>query len=152
MMVPYTAPNFDEVLELRAGARLREPWKITHMTAKHPRSYGELLRRVMSSGGLCIRDVAVRTGYSYEHIRKIANGTGLPSPELNDQMAEELGFDGASAWRMVVTETLRRKMRSLSFSIAPPDDPEIQAVWSELTRDQQLQIAEIARAMASMRE
>ena len=80
---------------------------------KAPISYAARLRRAMDTATnatgerLTIREIARRTGYSYEHCRKACNGeTHYISDPFNEKLCRVVGLDRGEMWQVAIQEKL----------------------------------------------
>jgi transcriptional regulator with XRE-family HTH domain len=118
-------------------------------------TYAETVRWRMKSGETpsraryTIRELAGLTGYTYEHIRKIVSGAPVVSEELNEQLAEILGFDGKELWRQAMREKLQHRYPDIPTVDLLPGDRRMADLWVQLTAEQREKLVTIAAGWAA---
>src|SRR3954464_3163371 len=112
-------------------------------------TYADLLRKAMRAKGMKRRDLERATGYSYEHIRKVASGLPLMSEDFNAKVCEVLGVNTDEMWAVAKREKLKRAYGSIP-AVALPDD-RLKELWSELTAADQQDLIKIAEGLAARR-
>ena len=98
---------------------------------------------------LRLKDVAARTGISYEHIRKLVSGNTLPSPEALQRICKALGLPRDEMSRKVLADTA---LRTWGIHIMSPqsntDLRHIENFWFLLTTDQRQTVLAMIKDMA----
>src|SRR5258706_14246773 len=80
---------------------------------------------------LTIRDVARRTGYSYEHVRRTFNGdTHYISADFNRHMCKVLGLNENEMWRIAVAEKVAARFGAVTPAVAKGN--RFDSLWAQL--------------------
>src|SRR5689334_18640594 len=72
--------------------------------------YGDRILEVIRAKNLTLREVAEQTGYTYEQIRRVVRNQPVASKELNDLLAEVLGFDAAELWATALRDKASQRV------------------------------------------
>lgn len=78
-------------------------------TIKAEGRYGEALHRKMQEHEMDIRRLALESGATYEHIRKLVRGMALPSGSLMTGICKVLKWDKGEAQRLVAADQVEKK-------------------------------------------
>ena len=121
------------------------------------RPYSEIIRMKMRTGDnptgekLTIREAARRTGYSYEHWRKVFKGeTTYISHKFNERAARLLGLDKVEMWRLAEAEKVRARF-GLDMETLPKGHG-IGDIWAALTDENRARLADIGAVLSSHQE
>lgn len=116
-------------------------------------SYAEIMRTRMKTGNtatgerLTIRDLAKRTGFSYEHVRKAYNGeTTFISNEFNAAVCKELNLNEDDMWKIALREKLRAKFGS-SADLEMPKDQRLVKALEQLEADERTRVILFAEGL-----
>jgi transcriptional regulator with XRE-family HTH domain len=105
----------------------------------HP--HGRLARALverMNQLDLTIRQLAERTGLTYEHIRKLAKGEAHPSRLALQEVCRVLQLDGAHMESLAVADRIEKKYGGIPHALAG-QHPELSLLapwWDMLTAEQ----------------
>jgi transcriptional regulator with XRE-family HTH domain len=99
---------------------------------------GQYLSDAMARAGLSIKELAERCDVSYEYIRRLVRGEGLPSKHMLRVIAAEVGADRKEVERLLVADSIRRDYGKVPLEISGknPDAELFERHISELTPDQ----------------
>lgn len=75
------------------------------------------LQRRMNDLGLSIRDLAEKTGLSYEHSRKLVVGLAFPSAEMIDKLVEILHLSKRDLERYVSADRLIKRYGKIAWTV-----------------------------------
>ena len=106
----------------------------------------------MNQLDLTLRQVAERTGLTYEHVRKLAKGAAFPSRLALRELCRVLSLDLAEMDRRAVADRLERKYGGIPHALAGKH-PELSLLapwWDLLTEEQKtsfrIQIRSVAES------
>lgn len=106
----------------------------------------------MNQLDLTLRQVAERTGLTYEHVRKLAKGAAFPSRLALRELCRVLSLDHAEMDRRAVADRLERKYGGIPHALAGKH-PELSLLapwWDLLTEEQKtsfrIQIRSVAES------
>ena len=110
----------------------------------------------MNQLDLTLRQVAERTGLTYEHVRKLAKGAAFPSRLALRELCRVLGLDPAEMDRRAVADRLEKKYGGIPHALAGKH-PELSLLapwWDLLTEEQKtsfrIQIRSVAESNQRM--
>ncbi|HUK86717.1 MAG TPA: helix-turn-helix transcriptional regulator [Terriglobales bacterium] len=110
----------------------------------------------MNQLDLTLRQVAERTGLTYEHVRKLAKGAAFPSRLALRELCRVLALDLAEMDRRAVADRLERKYGGIPHALAGKH-PELSLLapwWDLLTEEQKtsfrIQIRSVAESNQRM--
>lgn len=108
------------------------------------------LNEAMRDRDLSIRDIAEQTGGSYENIRRIVNGTSIPSEFLLRGICDAVGLDRAGMSQIAKADKIRIKYGTVPLELSgkKPGMELLDRVWDDLTPDQQRGITSMAQGWA----
>lgn len=132
------------------------PEKVTNMPpAVAGKSKGRLARALtarMNELDLTVRQIAERTGLTYEHIRKLVRGEAYPSKLALREICSVLGLDVRQMETLAVADRVESKYGGIPHALAGKH-PELSLLapwWDRLTADQKesfrVQIRSVAEA------
>lgn len=112
----------------------------------------DMLKEAMDAQNLSIRDVAMKAGVSYEHIRNIlAPGSKIiPSPLLIAELARILKLDKMELRRAGVVDNIQKKYGSIPAELSgknPELDP-IERAWPKLTDEHKTDVIAMVQMFA----
>lgn len=117
----------------------------------HGRLASALVER-MNQIDLTLKDVAQRTGLTYEHIRKLAKGEAFPSPLALRELCRVLDLDQKMSQELAISDRIERKYGGIPHALAGKH-PELSLLapwWDQLTEEQKqsfrIQIQSVAEA------
>ena len=125
--------------------RLQRPQK-----AQESRLALELERR-MEAQHLTIKDVASQAGLTYEHVRKLINGSALPSLESLQRICKVLHADLHEMTTLLFAEKASRTYGTDVVSEMTGKNPELESIetnWAHLSSEQKAILIDIAEGMA----
>lgn len=106
----------------------------------------------MNALDLTLRQVAERTGLTYEHVRKLAKGAAFPSRLALRELCRVLALDPAEMDRRAVADRLEKKYGGIPHALAGKH-PELSLLapwWDLLTEEQKtsfrIQIRSVAES------
>ncbi len=106
----------------------------------------------MNQLDLTIRQLAERSGLTYEHIRKLAKGEAFPSRLALRQLCLLLGLEPGEMERLAVADRIEKKYGGIPHALAGKH-PELSLLapwWDRLTREQKtsfrIQIKSVAES------
>jgi hypothetical protein len=104
----------------------------------------------MEAKNLGYREVAAQVEWSPEHIRKLCASEAFPSKPLRNALADLLEIDRVEFERQVNADHWRKKFGKIP-TVTQTQHP-IQAIWDELTEDQQVSVLCMARCLAKRKK
>lgn len=112
--------------------------------------FAQTVQRRMDELNLSIRELADKTGSTYENIRKIVRGTSLPSKYFVRTIAHVLGLDEGEMTDMVAADKIKHKFGGVPELLAKknPELVPIERLWSALTTAQKDNVLEMVRTYA----
>ena len=127
---------------------------------KYPENakYSDIVRLAMkgkenSTGApITIREASRRTGYSYEHIRKVVGGEPVVSQEFNEDLCKLLSLDAREMWNIALREKVQRRFKGVPAPLQPPADDFFTSNWSKLTPENIETLRQMAQGMILMNE
>jgi transcriptional regulator with XRE-family HTH domain len=111
---------------------------------------GELLAGRMRDLKLSLRDVSIKVGTSYEHVRSIVRGIAVPSDAMAEALAEALKIKKEELERVVTGDRIRKKFGTIPLEIAGknPELEPLERVWNHLSQDHKADLIAQAEAWA----
>lgn len=105
-------------------------------TNEHFASVAELVADAMEQRGLTIRDLAIKLGLTYEHIRRVVRGEAIPSKFILKPMCDELGIAFDEVDQIATGEKIRKKYGAIPVDLTPrdPDLSVIEKLWRQLSK------------------
>ena len=122
---------------------------------------GQSLVERMNQLDLTLRQVAERTGLTYEHVRKLAKGAAFPSRLALRELCRVLSLDLAEMDRRAIADRLEKKYGGIPAALAGrhPELALLAPWWDLLTEEQKtsfrIQIRSVAESnqrLASQRK
>jgi transcriptional regulator with XRE-family HTH domain len=111
---------------------------------------GEIISNAMEEQGVSIRDLSVKLETTYEHVRRIVRGEGVPSKFLLKLICDHLGLEYREVEREAMTDRVERKFGgSLPPDILGKRNPEldpIERAWTNLTEEQKHDLVSMAKS------
>ncbi len=112
----------------------------------------QMLAERMNELDLTIRQVAERTGLTYEHIRKLVKGAASPSKLALHEICRALELDAEETEKLAVADRIERKYGGIPHALVGKH-PELSLLapwWDLLTEEQKaafrVQIKSVAEA------
>ena len=118
-------------------------------------NFGEALDKLMKAQEKSIRQMALETGATYEHIRKMVKGIALPSPILLNNICRTLKWKQSEADKLVVADHIQKKFgQNLPVELTGKDPSIIpfERVIPKLTAVQRKQFLAQMKAVVAMNE
>src|SRR5690349_6292058 len=107
--------------------------------AEHVQAHlGELISTAMEQQGITMRDLARKLDITYEHVRRVVRGEGIPSKYVLKLFCEALGLNYKEAERLATQDKIMKKYGGIPLEISgknPALQP-IEGAWDALTEDQ----------------
>lgn len=103
--------------------------------AKRTVGFYRLLNEQAEKLQLTLRDVANKTGYTYEHVRKVFNGGSFPSRFMLQELCKILSLPIREMEQMVISDRIKIKYGK-HISTAYNHDSQMITYWENLTDDQ----------------
>jgi transcriptional regulator with XRE-family HTH domain len=123
----------------------KDETKLTTRTA-------DMLKEAMDAQNLSIRDVELKVGKTYEHIRNIlAPGTKVvPSRDLVKVLAKVLKINLKELERVAVADRIRLKHGDVALELMGqnPELEPIERVWPKLTKEHKADIIAMTQTFA----
>lgn len=130
-------------------------WELKMPLAVDIRPHGRLARALverMNQLDLTIRQLAQRTGLTYEHIRKLAKGEAHPSRLALQELCRALQLEPARLETLAVADRIEKKYGGIPHALAG-QHPELSLLapwWDMLTGEQKdffrIEIRSVAEA------
>lgn len=100
----------------------------------------ELLAQTMEEQGVSIRDLSERLGITYEHIRRLVRGEGVPSRFVLKMICDELKMDFHESEKLATADKIRKKYGTIPLELSgkKPGMESIERAWDKLTPTQQI--------------
>ena len=120
-------------------------------------TYSERIRWAMKTGNnpsgspLTLRDLAHRTGFSYENCRKVFKGEHDGSREFNASVCVVLGLPEDEMWHFAEESKAQRRL-GMSFLTSLPKDRRLLLIWPRLTEADREKVIRIAEGLALFSE
>lgn len=111
-------------------------------------TYAGKMRAAMRDNDIKLRDIQKKTGFSYEHLRKIRAGRSVLSKEVSDAICKELGLDPKAMWEIARVEKLQNRYGQIPAVLVSVPDDRAKRGWPLLTREQQQEVIAMIEMMA----
>jgi hypothetical protein len=123
-------------------------------------TYAENIRIAAKMAGLDIRQISTRTGYCYEHIRKIWMGRTPKrkdqkltiSRDCNDDLCELLGLPADEMFKLAEQEKYAQRNGYAPIQLVDPIGQELSDLWNELDESQRVVMLRMAHSFATERQ
>lgn len=108
---------------------------------------GQMIADKMEEKGLSIKDLAVKLDITYEHVRRIVRGEGVPAKYSLRAICEILGISFREAERVATADKVRKKYGASYLEVQgkKPSLEPLERIWEALTNDQQKDIIVMAQ-------
>ncbi|HTD43209.1 MAG TPA: helix-turn-helix transcriptional regulator [Bryobacteraceae bacterium] len=108
---------------------------------------GQMILESMGKCNLSIKDLAIRMDFSYEHIRRIVRGEGVPSKPALRMICQELGIEFAKADRLATADRMNKKFGEVPAEISKkkPGMEPLERLWDDLRPGQQQDLIAMAQ-------
>ncbi len=120
------------------------------MSEQHQTRLAEILNEAMKLQGVSIRDLALATGVTYEHIRRVVRGLNNPATPLLKLICGflQLPFDDLKQY--AAADELERKYGDVPAILAGkvPDMVMLERYWAYLTPEQKADLTTMAQQWA----
>jgi transcriptional regulator with XRE-family HTH domain len=116
--------------------------------------FGNMFAQAIQQKGLSLRDLAVKTDYTYEQMRKLYLGTSAPSQLLVKELSKILGMNAEQAQQAATEDKMERRYGAKGLK-ALGRDPRLAALdaVAALLSDQDLQtVVTVARGLVKARK
>ena len=115
--------------------------------SRHLNRFASELHRLTASNQLSTRQLAERTGTTYEHIRKLLAGEALPSKRLLKDIAQVLGTSASLLQEAADLHRVEHKYGKLLLRVAGrnPELHQLDLLWPSLTGIQKDELIALAR-------
>jgi transcriptional regulator with XRE-family HTH domain len=111
--------------------------------------FGRLLAAEMKQRRISIRDLAAKLEITYEHMRRLARGEGLPSDYLLQLIATELGRTYEELEMLSTSDKIEKRYGTASMKLDghyPSLEP-IEKYWPSLTAQQKSEVTDMVFVM-----
>lgn len=100
---------------------------------------GELISEKMAEKKIDVRDLAEKLDITYEHVRRIARGEGIPSKFVLKLLSDELGIPYKEAEQIATSDKIIKKYGTIPLELygKQPSLEPLERVWGKLTEEQQ---------------
>jgi transcriptional regulator with XRE-family HTH domain len=114
--------------------------------------FAEAVQDQMDTLKLSIRDVAIKTDSTYEHVRKLLRGGSFPSKYFLRVLAEVLELDINDLERLLTADKIQHKFGTIPMELAgkKPGMEPLERVWDNLSSAHQSALIEQAQSLAKM--
>ena len=102
----------------------------------------ELMEKRMEELGMSARDLSVKVGVVYEHIRNILRGNIVPSKLLVKEIAKALKVPLPELERVAVADRIQLKFGDIPFELSGknPELEPIERAWPKLSKEHKADI------------
>jgi len=116
--------------------------------------FSEQLAISMAQEGITSKALAARVGCSYEHVRRMLLGTGLPSLPLLRRLCGVLGWSERKVHKFVVLDRERREFGDAFWRVQgmDPRGDGVYILWAFLTKEERQYFTEWFRFIAARRQ
>ncbi len=120
------------------------------MAEQYQTRLAEVLNEAMKKQRVSIRDLALATGVTYEHIRRCVRGINNPATPLLRLICGYLELDEAEMAQYAAADELERKFGDVPALLADknPEMTMIERHWVNLTAAQKTDLTNLARDWA----
>ena len=118
--------------------------------SEHETRLSEILNDAMKAQGVSIRDLALATGVTYEHIRRVVRGMSNPATPLLKLLCGFLDLDEGVVLKYAAADDLERRYGDVPALISGknPELSMLERYWTDLTDDQKNDLTNLARDWA----
>lgn len=115
--------------------------------------YATRVRQAMDTAGsrtgspLTIRELAQRTGWSYENVRKTVKGEHEGSREFNAALCRALDLPEEEMWALAEESKVQKRL-GLAVLARMPKDVRLVEIWPRLTESDREKLIRIAEGYA----
>jgi transcriptional regulator with XRE-family HTH domain len=116
--------------------------------------FGNMFAEAIQKKGMSLRDLAVKTDYTYEQMRKLYLGTSTPSQQLVKDLSKILGMNVLQAQQAATQDRVERRFGKQGFK-ALERDPRLKELDDVATvlSDLDLQtVITVARSLVKARK
>jgi transcriptional regulator with XRE-family HTH domain len=99
---------------------------------------GEMISGAMAEQGLSTKDMSDKLELTYEHVRRIVKGEGVPSKYILKAFCEILGLDYVEAYKAMTADQIEKKYGGVPAELSGknPELEPIERAWHHLTAEQ----------------
>lgn len=110
----------------------------------------QFIEEAMNDTGMSIKDVAMNSETTYEHIRRIVRGESIPSKYALREICRVLGADFPTALKLSQTDKLHKTFGDLPAELAGkrPELQPIERVWDDLSEQHKKDLLDLAQQWA----
>jgi transcriptional regulator with XRE-family HTH domain len=120
-------------------------------TLEAPRTQlAELLTSKMEEQGMTMNELAEKLDVTYEHVRRIVRGEGIPSKYVLKLIAEVFKFKYHDLEKIAVSDKIKKKYGSIPAELAGKDptlEP-LEKLWFKLHEEQRAALIDMASSFA----
>jgi lambda repressor-like predicted transcriptional regulator len=125
------------------------------------KTYAEIIRTEARKQKLTLRGLSRKTGFSYEHVRRVLSGSPVASSKFNAAICEALDLDEKSMWALAQREKLARRYiaSTLTQHLAQYQLPadtispsRIVALWQRMSPQDRARVLVIMEGLAQAAE
>lgn len=112
-------------------------------------SVAETVSEAMKEQGVSIRDLAIKLGLTYEHVRRVVRGEAIPSKFILKPLCVELGIDYDEVDKLATGEKIRKKYGAITTDLSPqnPTLEKVQRMFNALNETQQKDLLDMLQVM-----
>jgi transcriptional regulator with XRE-family HTH domain len=109
---------------------------------------GQIITDKMDEKGMSIKDLSQKLDITYEHVRRIVRGEGVPARYTLRQICEELGIPVKQAEKIATRDKVKKKYGPayLELTGVKPGMETINRLWDSLTEEQQTDVKTMVEA------
>jgi transcriptional regulator with XRE-family HTH domain len=113
-------------------------------------AFGQALAKKMNEMDLSIRDLAAKAETTYEYIRKLRNGTALPSRLMLKHLCTLLKLNMLDVEKLVVADRIRMKYGRIPALLSDknPELEPLETLWPHLSEEHKQDLLAMARTFA----
>jgi transcriptional regulator with XRE-family HTH domain len=121
------------------------------MPEQHQTRLAEILTEAMKVKEVSIRDLALATGVTYEHIRRVVRGMNNPATPLLKLICASLQLNETDLMQYAAADELERKYGDVPAILSgkAPDMVMLERYWAHLTPDQKQDLTNLAQQWAT---
>lgn len=114
---------------------------------------GEFLIAQMEEKGLSTRDVAEKLEVTYEHMRRLVRGEGLPSPGVLRDISKLFGKPYTELNQITTGDKARKRYGTaiLQLTGRDPTMEPLERLWPKLGTEQRTVVVDLAKSLAKHR-
>jgi transcriptional regulator with XRE-family HTH domain len=111
---------------------------------------GELILDAMEEKGMSIRELSVAVETTYEHIRRIVKGEGIPSKFMLKDICEKLHINYKEAEKAATADRIAKRFGSIPIELSGknPEMEPLDRIWTKLTDEQKHDLISMAQTWA----